>query len=100
MGRQSAEAQQSQVPRRWLPAPSHLGPCQAVSAGSLNSSAATGAATTSRILWTPAASLQTVTGYRVSTSGALSIDAYPTSGFVNFNVCGGAQGLLHLERSR
>ena len=68
------------------------GACQAVSAGSVNSSAATGAATTSRILWTPAASLQTVTGYQVSTSGALSIDAYPTSGFVNFNVCNWSAG--------
>jgi hypothetical protein len=63
------------------------GACQTVTAGSVNSSAATGATTSSKIIWTPAISLQTVTGYHVSTSGALSIDAFPTSGYVNFNVC-------------
>jgi tetratricopeptide (TPR) repeat protein len=70
------------------------GACQAVSAGSVNSSAATGATTASKILWTPAASLQSVTGYQVSTSGALSIDAYPTSGYVNFNVCNWTAGSI------
>jgi len=70
------------------------GACQSVTAGSVNSSAAAGATTASKILWTPAASLQTVTGYQVSTSGALSIDAYPTSGYVNFNVCNWTAGPL------
>ena len=65
------------------------GACQTVTAGSVNSSAATGATTSSKIIWTPAISLQTVSGYKVSTSGALSIDAYPTAGYVNFNVCNG-----------
>jgi hypothetical protein len=65
------------------------GACQTVTAGSVNSSAATGATTASKIIWTPATSLQTVTGYKASTSGALSIDAYPTAGYVNFNVCNG-----------
>lgn len=68
------------------------GACQAVSAGVTNSSAATGATTASHILWTPAASLQGVTGYQVSTGGALSIDVYPTAGFVNFNVCNWTSG--------
>jgi hypothetical protein len=68
------------------------GTCQTVTAGSVNSSAATGTTTGSRILWTPAASLQTVTGYEVTTSGALSIDAYPTAGYVNFNVCNWSAG--------
>jgi hypothetical protein len=30
----------------------------------------------------------------VSTSGALSIDAYPTSGYVNFNVCNWTAGSI------
>lgn len=63
------------------------GACQAVSAGTTNSAAATSVATTDVIAWTPAVSLQGVTGYQVSTNGALSIDSYPTAGFVNFNVC-------------
>jgi hypothetical protein len=70
------------------------GACQAVTAGSVNSSAATGATTASKIVWTPAASLQGVTGYHVSTSGALSIDAYPTAGYVNFNVCNWTAGSI------
>jgi hypothetical protein len=68
------------------------GACQAVSAGSVNSSAAVGATSASNILWTPSSSLQAVTGYKVSTSGALSIDAYPTAGYVNFNVCNPTAG--------
>jgi hypothetical protein len=63
------------------------GACQAVSAGTTNSSSATNVATTDVIQWGPAVSIQGVSGYAVSTSGALSIDAYPTSGYVNFNVC-------------
>jgi hypothetical protein len=63
------------------------GRCQTVTAGLVNSSKATGASSRSKILWTPAVSLQSVSGYRVSTSGALSIDAYASAGYVNFNVC-------------
>jgi hypothetical protein len=63
------------------------GTCQGVTAGTVNSSAATGAATTNVLTWSPAVSLQTVTGYQVSTSGALSLDGYITAGYVNFNVC-------------
>lgn len=49
--------------------------------------AATGVTTTDTISWTPNASIKAVTGYAPSTSGGLSIAAYPTSGDVNFDVC-------------
>lgn len=49
--------------------------------------AATGIATTDAILWNPNASIKAVTGYVPSTSGGLTIAAYPTSGNVNFDVC-------------
>jgi hypothetical protein len=61
--------------------------CQAVTPGSVNSSASAPATTTGKLMWNPAVSLQTVAGYQVSTSGGLSLDAYLTNGFVNFNVC-------------
>lgn len=70
------------------------GACQAVTAGSVNSTAATNAVTTNVLSWSPAVSLQGVTGYQVSTSGALSIDAYITSGYVNFNVCNWTTGSI------
>ena len=65
------------------------GTCQTVTAGSVNSSTATGAITSNKIVWTPAVSLQTVIGYGVSLVGGLTIDSYiPTGGgYVNFNVC-------------
>ena len=63
------------------------GVCQSVTPGSVNSSVATGATATNKLLWSPGPSLQGVAGYQVSTSGALSIDHYLTSGYVNFNVC-------------
>ena len=63
------------------------GACQTVTAGSVNSVAATNVATTDIIDWTPQVSLQSVSGYQVSTSGALSIDTYPTAGYINVNVC-------------
>ena len=63
--------------------------CQTVTNGTTNSSAASGATTAMKILWTPAVSLQTITGFKVSTSGALSIDSYIPSGggYIAFNVC-------------
>ena len=70
------------------------GTCQSVTPGSVNSVAATGVASTDIIEWTPQVSLQTVTGYGVSTSGALSIDVYPTSGYVNVNVCNWTSGTI------
>jgi hypothetical protein len=48
---------------------------------------AAGVASTDSITWTPNASIKTVTGYAPSTSGGLSIAAYPTSGNVNVDVC-------------
>jgi hypothetical protein len=68
--------------------------CQAITAGSVNSAAATGVLATDSIIWSPNVSIQGVSGYAVSTTGALSIDDYPTSGFVNFNVCNWTSGTL------
>lgn len=48
---------------------------------------ATGTASTDAISWNPNASIKAVTGYTPSTSGGLTIAAYPTSGNVNFDVC-------------
>jgi hypothetical protein len=48
---------------------------------------ATGTLSTDTIDWNPNASIKGVTGYVPSTSGGLSITAYPTSGNVNFDVC-------------
>ncbi len=48
---------------------------------------ASGVEATDAIIWTPNASIKAVTGYTPSTSGGLSIAAYPTSGDVNFDVC-------------
>lgn len=46
---------------------------------------ATGTLTTSRIIFTPNASLNAVTGY--GAAGTLTIAAYPTANAVNFDVC-------------
>jgi hypothetical protein len=48
---------------------------------------ATGTASTDAIIWTPNASIKAVTGYTPSTSGGLSIVAFPTTNNVNFDVC-------------
>jgi hypothetical protein len=61
--------------------------CQTVTQGSVNSAAATGVATTDVIAFTPNASIKAVTGYAPLTTGGLTIVAYPTSGYVNFDVC-------------
>lgn len=64
------------------------GTCQTVTAGSVNSAAATGAnPSTDTVSWVPNASLSAVTGFAPSTSGGLSITPYLTSGYVNFDVC-------------
>lgn len=49
--------------------------------------AATGTASTDTISWNPNASIKAVTGYVPSTSGGLTIAAYPTTNNVNFDVC-------------
>lgn len=56
--------------------------------------AAAGVASTDAIIWTPNASIKAVTGYAPSTSGGLSISAYPTSGNVNFDVCNWSAGSI------
>ena len=61
--------------------------CQTVTAGSVNSAAATGVVGTDAITFTPNASIKAVTGYTPGTSGGLTITAYPTAGYVNFDVC-------------
>lgn len=48
---------------------------------------ATGAASTSKIAWSPNASIKAVTGYVPLTTGGLSIAVYPTSNTVNADVC-------------
>jgi hypothetical protein len=55
---------------------------------------ATGTASTDAIQWTPNASIKAVTGYAPSTSGGLSIVAYPTANNVNFDVCNWTSGSI------
>ena len=62
------------------------GSCQAVSSG-VNNATATGVATTDVIAFTPNASIKAVTGYTPTTTGGLTITAYPTANAVNFDVC-------------
>lgn len=61
--------------------------CQTVTAGSVNSATATGTASTDSITFTPNGSIKAVTGYVPSTTGGLTITAYPTTNNVNFDVC-------------
>lgn len=63
------------------------GACQTVTQGSVNSAAATGVATTDVISFTPNASIKAATGYVPLTAGGLTITAYPTAGYINFDVC-------------
>lgn len=56
--------------------------------------AATGVATTDTIEATPNADPTGVTGYAVSASGSLYIQAYPTANNVNFKVCNNTSGSL------
>ena len=55
---------------------------------------ATGTLTTDTIIATPNADPTGVTGYAVSNSGSLYIQAYPTSGNVNFKVCNNTSGSI------
>lgn len=48
---------------------------------------ASGVATTDVIIATPSAILSSVTGFGVTTAGAVRVDVYPTSGNVNFQFC-------------
>ena len=66
--------------------------CQTVTQGSVNSAAATGALTTDVIAFTPNGSIKAVTGYVPATTGGLTITAYPTAGYVNFDVCNWTSG--------
>jgi hypothetical protein len=70
------------------------GACQTVSAGSVNSAAATGVATTDVIQFTPNGSIKAITGYVPATTGGLTIAAYPTAGYVNFDVCNWTSGAI------
>lgn len=63
------------------------GTCQAVSAGSVNSVTASGVAATDAVIATPNASWKAITGFIPGTSGGLTVNAYPTSGFINVDVC-------------
>jgi hypothetical protein len=67
--------------------PINSGACQAVTAGSVNSVTAANVATTDVIEFTPNESIKAVIGYTPGPSGGLAIEAYPTSGYVNFDVC-------------
>ena len=70
------------------------GACQTVAQGSVNSAAATGAATTDTIQFTPNGSIKAITGYVPATTGGLTIAAYPTAGYVNFDVCNWTSGAI------
>jgi hypothetical protein len=61
--------------------------CQTVTQGSVNSAAATNVATTDVITFMPNGSIKTVTGYTPAAAGGLTVTAYPTAGYVNFDVC-------------
>jgi hypothetical protein len=63
------------------------GSCQSITAGSVNSAAATGVLTTDTVTFTPNGSIKAVTGFTPGTSGGLTVTAYPTAGYVNFDVC-------------
>ena len=69
------------------------GGCQTVTAGSVNSAAATGVATTDTITWTASGSIKGLTGYNPSTA-QLQITPYPTAGYVNFDVCNPTSGAI------
>lgn len=55
---------------------------------------ATGVASTDAIIWNPNGSIKAVTGYIPSTSGGLTIAAYPTTNNVNYDVCNWTAGSI------
>ena len=61
----------------------------AIASGACNTTTATATnvATTDHITWNPNGSIKAVTGYTPSTSGGLTISAYPSAGNVNWDVC-------------
>jgi hypothetical protein len=61
--------------------------CQTITTNSVNSAAAAGVLTTDIIEFTPNGSIKAITGYAPLTTGGLTIAAYPTAGYVNFDVC-------------
>jgi collagen type VII alpha len=68
--------------------------CQTVSAGSVNSVAATGVLTTDVIGATANGSIKAVTGFAPLTTGGLTIMPYPTAGFINLDVCNWSTGAI------
>jgi hypothetical protein len=68
--------------------------CQAVTAGSVNSVAAAGVTSASSIIITPTSSLVAVTGFTAATTGGLNLKWYPTSGYINVDVCNPSSGAL------
>jgi hypothetical protein len=69
------------------------GGCQAVTAGSVNSAAATGVVSTDTINWNPNGSIKGVTGYSPN-AAQLQITPYPAPGYVNFDVCNPTSGAI------
>ena len=68
--------------------------CQTITQGSVNSAAATGTLTTDAISFAPNGSIKAITGYVPATTGGLTIVAYPTAGYVNFDVCNWTSGAI------
>jgi hypothetical protein len=68
--------------------------CQTVTSGSVNSVAATGVVSTDVVSFTPNGSIKAVTGFVPGTSGGLTVNAYPSSGYVNFDVCNWSSGSI------
>jgi collagen type VII alpha len=66
--------------------------CQTITQGSVNSAAASNVVSTDTIQFTPNTSIKAIAGYQVSSSYNLPliINAYPTAGYVNFDVCNGS----------
>jgi hypothetical protein len=68
--------------------------CQAVIAGTVNSAKAVGVVSADVIAFTPDKSIHAVAGYASRARGGLTITAYPTAGFVNFDVCNGSRSAI------
>lgn len=68
--------------------------CTTVVAGSTNSVAATGVLTTDTVIITPNASIKAQGGFTAATTGGLTVTAYPTSGYVNLDVCNWSSGAI------
>jgi hypothetical protein len=71
--------------------------CQTVTAGSVNSVTASGVLTTDTIIATPSASWTGYSGYaaapgNLAAGGWYVLDAYPTAGYVNVDVCNNSSG--------